>query len=510
MDKHWRDLCLAAKIPLHLNLSDRGSHSLPWQDFYQLQRDIQNFKCSRTSAGFAQSGRTSLLRLDLSAHKTLPDAALATLIGGHPNLIELSLRSCSLAGPATEIAIGQLSRLRRLNLEQCPLLKPQLLLKKLQSRSLSALTLSDQVLEIGLWRELSRWPLKALSLLRMKWDFSDLRLDMGRLAGLERLEIHQCQRVHPELLKHLVSQLSSLRDFRARHCSSIDDHLISRLSPSVQHIDLTWCESLPAKAYGAIVTEHRQLKSLKLAHCQLVANEFLNKLKAFSELTCLDIANCKLITKEGVVGFLEQSCHLKRLNFEGCASHPDIARALAKHAHLKELALPAHFHVNWLKNFEFAHLEQLYMRENTTLDNRGLVELAHSLEKTPVRYLNITGCCFEEKGLSSLAKLHHLRALSIGGRIGSPLQVAKQALRDLNRFRHLRQLQVELTVNLDLEVLEVLLQGPVPLRKLDLGPNVDLTLADIEKLISAHPLLQIEHYGYSNLPQVLKGLLFNS
>lgn len=511
MDQHWREKCLRAQIPLQLNLSNSGTQHLPWPEFYQLQSALQHLKSGRDSLDDTQNlDFTGVTKLDMSAHKSLADSALAALIKRLSNLHELNLQGCALAGPLTLRAITQLSRLRELNIERCTLFSSALLLKHLKSTSLSKLVLSDHSLDDALWKELSNRPLKQLHLLRMDWNLSSSKVDVERLDRLEKLELSRCRGPHPEFLKHLIVQLPKLKEFRARHCSNISEQLLLVLPRSLTHLDLTWCESLKMSTLNAISSRFAHLKSLKLSQCQLVTNEFLEKLSQLQHLTSLDVAHCKLITKEGLVNFLQKSPRLRFFNFEGCATHFSIATALAQHTHLEHLVLPCDFQVSWLDKCSFQQLHCLHLRDNQSLENKGLADLAALLSGSRVHCLDISGSCFTDWGLEALANVGGLRSLYIGGRIGSPLSISKDALKQLGNWQQLQKLQIALSESVCRQTLEVLLRGPAPLKILELGPNPNLTLQDLEYLISSHPLLQIEHYGYSDLPSILKDLLFTS
>ena len=511
MDQHWQEMCLATEIPTQLNLSYSGAQFLSWPVFYQLQRAIQHLKSGSETLDDSQCfDLIGVTKLDMSAHKNLADSALAALVTRLSNLQVLNLRGCVHAGPLTLRAVNHLSHLCELTVEHCPLLNPAALLKHLKSTALCKLTLSDHSLDDTLWKELSKRSIIELHLLRMDWKLSNTRVDVQRLKGLETLEISRCRGPHPELLQNLIAQLPLLKEFNARHCSNISEQLLLELPKSLTHLDLTWCESLKMSALNAILLKFTQLKSLKLSQCQLVTNQLLEKLSQLQHLTSLDVAHCKLITKEGLVSFLQKSPQLKFFNFEGCATHLSIATALAKHTHLEHLALPSEFQVSWLGKCSLQKLKCLYMRDNQSLEDKGLAELAALLSGSHLHCLDISGSCFNDEGLEALAKVRSLRDLSIGGRIGSPLRASQDALIELGTWQHLQKLQIGLSYFINRQVLEDLLKGPAPLKILELGPNPNLSLQDLEYLICSNPLLQIEHYGYSDLPSILKDLLFAS
>eukprot|EP00803_Ostreobium_quekettii_P005966 evm.model.scf_3229.1 EVM.evm.TU.scf_3229.1 scf_3229:8962-12843(+) len=126
---------------------------------------------------------------------------------------------------------------------------------------------------------------------------------VGKLARLERLELHGCKRITDRGLGVLVPGARGLKALSLRDCWQVSDAGLSHVAriASLTTLDLHGCGRVTDVGL-AHLTGLKDLRELKLGHCREVTDQGLAAVRRMTSLRRLDLVGCFRITSAGLEG----------------------------------------------------------------------------------------------------------------------------------------------------------------------------------------------------------------
>ncbi len=449
----------------------------------------------------------SVSHLDLTPHPEFDDQTIAQLIALFPNLTSITFDGSAKAGRRSLTAVSKCYHLKELFLLNCHQIEGDDLKEAITEIKLVTLGLSHRAIDEALWSTIQKIPLKNLSLTKIEWELQALTVDS--LKNLNSLELCTERGLCKAGLVDFLEQLKELEICKLTSSKIVKADVLGALTTALRSLDLSWSENLKDEDLSDLVASCPKLRALTLARCKHLTDRALKWLSKLHDLTELDLSHCKLMTGAALRAFIQNHGTLKSFNCIGCSVDHSLLLSNQSFDQILHLALPSHFDVSWFIGSSLPHLKDLEMANNPSLDDEGIEKLLPTLMASSVERLNIVGCCLSSRAFAKLAELQSLKTLCLGGRIGVPLLLNEDDFSQLMRFKHLETLHITLAQNIDSSTLKDLIKSCSALKRIEIGPLLNLSLVDLEQLRAFFPHLVLHHYGYQNIPDFLKGMFFS-
>ncbi|KAK3232978.1 hypothetical protein CYMTET_56696 [Cymbomonas tetramitiformis] len=293
------ELCWCAKI------SDRAMQAV--QKCSQLTDIDLEGTFGVGDKGILQAAALPLLQtLGVAWNSRISDTGLRHLAATALQLTSLNAKGCSKITDAGIAALGELTRLRTLDISQCKQLtcgalaslRPLCSLTELNLRELRSLTNDSLSSLSGLMQ------LKCLNLAwctRVNWrglrhlsglcDLTELQLAGLELAGADL----------PNETPHPLCILVSLVVLNIRESAEHDDAFLRSLAPlrRLTHLSVSRCGQITDDGIASIVRQFTRLEVLDLSWCGLVTDAGVASLTSLPVLRKVDLAYCRRVTTEG-------------------------------------------------------------------------------------------------------------------------------------------------------------------------------------------------------------------
>lgn len=293
------ELCWCAKI------SDRAMQAV--QKCSQLtEMDLEGtFGVGDT--GILQAATLPVLQtLSIAWNTHITDTGLSHVAATARQLTSLNAKGCTKITDAGVAALGELTRLRSLNISQC---------KQLTCRALASLRLLCSLTELNL-RELQNLTndglmslsgLMQLKSLNLSWctrvNWRGLR-HLSALCALTDLQLAGLELAGADLpneTPHPLCALVSLVVLNIRESAEHDDAFLRSLAPlhCLTNLSVSRCGQITDVGIASIVSQFTRLEVLDLSWCVLVTDAGVASLTSLPVLRKVDLAYCRRVTTEG-------------------------------------------------------------------------------------------------------------------------------------------------------------------------------------------------------------------
>lgn len=167
-----------------------------------------------------------------------------------------------------------------------------------------------------------------------------------RCPAMLEIDLHGCKQITNASVDVLLTSLRNLRELRLAHCNEINSNAFLSLPQdmtfdSLRILDLTACDLICDEAVDAIINASPRLRNLVLAKCRFITDRSVYSIcKLGKNIHYVHLGHCSNITDEAVIKLVESCNRIRYIDLACCNRLTDISvQYLATLPKLKRIGL---------------------------------------------------------------------------------------------------------------------------------------------------------------------------